>query len=231
MMTLLAVGKIFYSDFGLFYQVTQNSGAIFSTTIRSILMCTRALTQMGEFGMLRRWAYTVCRRIYPGSCGESGSEKAEPRRRDVLGGMSDEEEALSCVGNCGQRHSLPGVLLLRSARAAPGVSSFTDNDTVFKNGNSFFPEKWSLGAYEYLVTQSETITRAYGISIFITLVGTVAGLLFTAMFGYALSRKIIRGRRGLNFYVFFTLLFNGGMVPTYLMYDNTFTSRIRCGRC
>ena len=76
----------------------------------------------------------------------------------------------------------------------------------------------SLGAYEYLVTQSETITRAYGISIFITLVGTVAGLLFTAMFGYALSRKIIRGRRGLNFYVFFTLLFNGGMVPTYLMY-------------
>ena len=102
------------------------------------------------------------------------------------------------------------------------ISSFTDNDTVFKNGYSFFPEKWSLGAYEYLVTQSETITRAYGISIFITLVGTVAGLLFTAMFGYALSRKIIRGRRGLNFYVFFTLLFNGGMVPTYLMYVNTF---------
>lgn len=50
----------------------------------------------------------------------------------------------------------------------------------------------------------------------------MAGLLFTAMFGYALSRKIIRGRRGLNFYVFFTLLFNGGMVPTYLMYVNTF---------
>ena len=47
------------------------------------------------------------------------------------------------------------------------ISSFTDNDTVFKNGYSFFPEKWSLGAYEYLVTQSETITRAYGISIFI----------------------------------------------------------------
>ena len=97
------------------------------------------------------------------------------------------------------------------------ISSFTDNDTVFRNGYSFFPEKWSLGAYEYLVTQSETVTRAYGISIFITLVGTVAGLLFTAMFGYALSRKVIRGRRGLNFYVFFTLLFNGGMVPTYLM--------------
>ena len=73
------------------------------------------------------------------------------------------------------------------------IASFTDNDTVFRNGYSYFPEKWSLGAYEYLVTQSETITRAYGISIFITLVGTVAGLLLTAMFGYALSRKILRG--------------------------------------
>ena len=50
----------------------------------------------------------------------------------------------------------------------------------------------------------------------------MAGLLFTAMFGYGLSRKVIRWRRGLNFYVFFTLLFNGGMVPTYLMYVNTF---------
>ena len=44
------------------------------------------------------------------------------------------------------------------------ISSFTDNDTVFRNGYSFFPEKWSLGAYEYLVTQSETVTRAFPFS-------------------------------------------------------------------
>lgn len=51
MMTLLAVGKIFYSDFGLFYQVTQNSGAIFSTTNTIDTYVYRALTQMGDVGM------------------------------------------------------------------------------------------------------------------------------------------------------------------------------------
>lgn len=102
------------------------------------------------------------------------------------------------------------------------ISSLSDNDIVFRNGYSFFPEKWSMAAYEYLVTQGETIFRAYGISIFVTVAGTSAGLLFTSLFGYALSRKELVGRRALNFFVFFTLLFNGGMVPTYLMYVNTF---------
>ena len=51
MMTLLAIGKIFYSDFGLFYQVTQNSGAIFSTTNTIDTYVYRALMQMGDVGM------------------------------------------------------------------------------------------------------------------------------------------------------------------------------------
>ena len=51
MMTLLAIGKIFYSDFGLFYQVTQNSGAIFSTTNVIDTYVYRALTQLGDVGM------------------------------------------------------------------------------------------------------------------------------------------------------------------------------------
>lgn len=51
MMTLLAVGKIFYSDFGLFYQVTQNSGAIYSTTNTIDTYVYRSLTQMGDVGM------------------------------------------------------------------------------------------------------------------------------------------------------------------------------------
>ncbi len=102
------------------------------------------------------------------------------------------------------------------------ISSLSDNDTVFRSGYSFLPGKWSLDAYKYLITQGETIFRAYGISIFVTVTGTAAGLLFTALFGYALSRRELPGRRVMNFFVFFTLLFNGGMVPTYLMYVNTF---------
>lgn len=109
---------------------------------------------------------------------------------------------------------LPVLLLI--------IASFTDNDTVFRNGYSFFPQKWSLGAYQYLVTQGQIILNAYGISVFITVVGTLVGLGLTAMFGYAISRRELIGRKQINFFVFFTMLFNGGMVPTYLMYVNTF---------
>ena len=78
-----------------------------------------------------------------------------------------------------------------------------------------------MDANRYIMTQGETIFRSYGISVLITLIGTGFGLLITAMLGYTLSRRELPGRKLINFLVFFTLLFNGGMVPTYLMYVNT----------
>ena len=102
------------------------------------------------------------------------------------------------------------------------IASFTDNDSIFHTGYTYFPEKWSLGAYQYLMTQQETILGTYRISLIVTAVGTLLGLTFTTMLGYAISRKELLGRRAITFFVFFTLLFNGGLVPTYLMYINTF---------
>lgn len=61
------------------------------------------------------------------------------------------------------------------------------------------------------------IIRAYGITIFTTVIGTSVGLTMTSMLGYGLS-KDIPGRRILNFFVVFTMLFNGGLVPTYMVY-------------
>ena len=101
------------------------------------------------------------------------------------------------------------------------MSSLSDNDSVFRYGYSIWPKEWSLDAYRYMLTQGETIFRSYGISVLITLIGTGFGLLITAMLGYTLSRRELPGRKLINFLVFFTLLFNGGMVPTYLMYVNT----------
>ncbi len=101
------------------------------------------------------------------------------------------------------------------------MSSLSDNDSVFRYGYSVWPKEWSLDAYRYMLTQGETIFRSYGISVLITLIGTGFGLLITAMLGYTLSRRELPGRKLINFLVFFTLLFNGGMVPTYLMYVNT----------
>lgn len=102
------------------------------------------------------------------------------------------------------------------------ISSVTDNDTLVRNGYSFFPEKLSLYAYEYIFKTGNSVLRAYGVSILLTLSGTITALVITTLLAYALSKKDLPGRGFLTFYVFLTMLFNGGLVPTYLNYTNTF---------
>lgn len=109
---------------------------------------------------------------------------------------------------------LPMVLLF--------MSSITEDNTLVVNGYSFFPEKFSLGAYRYILQNASTIFRAYGITILVTVIGTALSLLLTTLMAFPLSLKDIPGRRALNFYVFFTMLFSGGLVPSYIMWTNTF---------
>ena len=105
---------------------------------------------------------------------------------------------------------LPFLLLI--------ISSFTDNDAIVRNGYSLFPEKWSMAAYEYLFDRSNQILSAYGITVLVTLLGTCGNLILTTLLAYPLSRKDMPGRAAFTFIVFFTMLFNGGLVPTYLLY-------------
>ncbi|MCR5321145.1 MAG: carbohydrate ABC transporter permease [Lachnospiraceae bacterium] len=100
------------------------------------------------------------------------------------------------------------------------ISSFTDNDTLVANGYSFTPEKWSTYAYEYIFKTGNSVMHAYGISIVLTIVGTLAALVLTTLLAYALSKPDLPGRSIMLFLVFFTLLFNGGLVPTYMVYSN-----------
>lgn len=110
---------------------------------------------------------------------------------------------------------LPFVLLI--------VSSFTEESSLMQNGYSFFPREWSAYAYEYLfITNLGNIVSAYGITVLVTLVGTVVSLLVTPMLAYPLSRKDYVRRKGVSFYVFFTMLFNGGLVPSYMMWTQIF---------
>ncbi|MCD8073813.1 MAG: carbohydrate ABC transporter permease [Lachnospiraceae bacterium] len=102
------------------------------------------------------------------------------------------------------------------------LSSFTDNDTLVQNGYSFFPAKWSVAAYTYIFTSGNSVVQAYGVSIVLTVVGTACSLIITTLLAYALAKKGLPGKGFLNFYVFFTMLFNGGLVPTYINYTNTF---------
>ncbi|WP_274364978.1 carbohydrate ABC transporter permease [Paenibacillus thermotolerans] len=101
-------------------------------------------------------------------------------------------------------------------------SSLTDDMEIIRSGYSIIPKDFSLDAYKFLMNDAENIMRAYGITILVTVIGTAAGLTVIAMLAYPLSRKDMPFRNFLAFYVFFTMLFNGGLVPTYLVYTNLF---------
>lgn len=101
-------------------------------------------------------------------------------------------------------------------------SSFTEEQTLISQGYSIFPRELSLEAYKYLFAGAGNIFKAYGITFFVTIVGTAAGLMMTVLLGYALSVEDLPFRKVISFLVFFTMLFNGGLIPTYMMYTNVF---------
>lgn len=97
------------------------------------------------------------------------------------------------------------------------IISLTDEGTLAKNGYRLIPEQWSLGAYRYVFEMGDTLLRSYGVTIFVTVVGTIISLLFMSFYAYAISRKSFRYRNFFSFFAFFTMLFNGGLVPTYII--------------
>ena len=109
---------------------------------------------------------------------------------------------------------LPFILLV--------VASFTDEEVAMNDGFSYLPAKLSMAAFGYIGQQWAMIGRAYLMTIIVTTIGTGASVVMTAMLAYMLSQRKLPGRKILNFLVVFTMLFNGGLVPTYIMYVRTF---------
>lgn len=110
--------------------------------------------------------------------------------------------ALACL--------LPFVLLI--------VGSFTSEQSIRFNGYSLFPQEWSLEAYKIIFEYPQKVVSAYGVSIFVTVIGTAVGLFITTMTSYVISRKDFKYRNKFSFFFYFTTLFNGGMVCTYIFY-------------
>ena len=104
----------------------------------------------------------------------------------------------------------------------PQEASITDENTLVANGYSFFPKKFSLASYSYIIKSGGQILKAYGVSIGVTVVGTLLNVLLSALMAYPLSVKNLPGRNVMMFFVFFTMLFNGGLVPTYINYTTVF---------
>ena len=97
------------------------------------------------------------------------------------------------------------------------IASFSAEDVLIRDGYTYFPAEWSLDSYYYMVKQGVVILRSYGVSFFVTFFGTALSVLLTTMLAYPMARKSFRGRNVLAFFVFFTMLFNGGMVPSYMV--------------
>lgn len=114
--------------------------------------------------------------------------------------------ALTCI--------LPLLLLV--------TSSFATETSLMENGYSFWPSQWGVDAYQYLWHSRGQILTAYKMTILSTLCGTVLNVSITALLAYPLSRPNLVGRNVFSFLVFFTLLFNGGMIPSYMMWTQTF---------
>ncbi|MEC0177137.1 carbohydrate ABC transporter permease [Paenibacillus favisporus] len=102
------------------------------------------------------------------------------------------------------------------------TASFTDEDAIVREGYSFFPSEWSLDSYVFIFQKSGEILNSYGISVIVTILGTLASLVLMTLLAYPLSKKDLPLRNFFSFIVFFTMLFNGGLVPTYLIYSNVF---------
>ncbi|WP_199614820.1 carbohydrate ABC transporter permease [Paenibacillus alkalitolerans] len=107
---------------------------------------------------------------------------------------------------------LPIVLI-----AAVSFSSETD---IIRDGYKFIPQNFSLEAYKFLFIDWMAIVRAYGVQLFVIVVGTLLSVLMMACYAYPISRPDFPHRRVFSFFAIFTMLFNGGLIPWYMVYVN-----------
>lgn len=99
-------------------------------------------------------------------------------------------------------------------------SSFTDEQTLTMYGYNLWPKKFSLDAYK-LVMVSADIPQAYKVTIGTTFGGTILSMLVTTAVAYAMSVKNFKSRSAVALFIYFTMLFNGGLVATYLLITKT----------
>lgn len=131
------------------------------------------------------------------------------RKKTDLSGMAVRWIAYVFIGIFAVCCLLPFLLVLGT--------SFTSESAIKHYGFNFWPREFSLFAYKIVFENPDLIIGSYVVTILMTLVGTAAGLLLVAMTGYALQRPDFEYRNGISFFIYFTTLFSGGLVPFYLL--------------
>ena len=95
--------------------------------------------------------------------------------------------------------------------------SFSSEASIAEHGYKLIPKEWDVEAYRYILKNPKMLIDAYTVTILSSIIGTFLTVLFTAMLAYPLSRKGLKGRKIISFYLYFTMLFSGGLVPTYIL--------------
>lgn len=99
--------------------------------------------------------------------------------------------------------------------------SLMSPDEFLRSGYALFPKKLDFTAYRYVMREEYGMVKAFGDTVLITAAGTLLNLLFTSSMAYGLAKKTLKGRNLITGIVFFTMLFGGGMIPTYLVVRST----------
>lgn len=97
------------------------------------------------------------------------------------------------------------------------AGSFTNENTLVREGYGLIIKSFDITAYRLIFTSAATIYKAYGITILTTVLGTILTVLLTSSFAYPLTVKAVKYRNRISFFAYATMLFNGGLVPSYIM--------------
>lgn len=100
------------------------------------------------------------------------------------------------------------------------IAAFTDEVSIVQNGFSFTPEKWSMSGFNAVMRYGKQLLTSYGVTIFVTVFGTLIGLFVMSMFAYAISRKGFRLSKFLSIYLLIPMLFNGGQLSGYVVFTS-----------
>ena len=100
------------------------------------------------------------------------------------------------------------------------IISFSSEESIRQIGYSFIPLSWSTAAYEYVLDLGDALWRSYFNSFFITIVGTILSVTMCVLYAYPLFRRDFKLRGFFNVFSFFTMIFGGGLVPTYIICKN-----------
>ncbi len=98
--------------------------------------------------------------------------------------------------------------------------SLSNEQALTLSGYKFWPDQIDLSAYKFMFTDSTTLLKAYGVTLTVTIVGSVLAVLLIALYAYPIYRKDFPFKKFFSFYLLITMLFSGGLVPFYLLYIN-----------